>query len=166
MKKLIFISPENKKPNIKGFDVELIYIDWKYKTLPDLVDEVYNRIHSKEIVYLGGFSMGAMIALILSDRLNLKKIILYSPSPFLSKTKKISEALKEHISKKNKKIANSAKSYHLKDIIKNIQNTSVDIYVGSEEFELMIEHAKELHKKIKGSSLVIIKGRSHENIYK
>jgi len=30
----------------------------------------------------------------------------------------------------------------------------------------MIEYAKELHKKIKGSSLIIIKGRSHENIYK
>jgi len=175
VKKLFFVSPENQIPlnKISDFTIELVYIgDWRNKTLPDLVSKVYNKISSQKNIYLGGFSMGGLIALIVSEHINLKGLSLYSPSPHLSETDKIIKTVqKYYATKKDRKraidkIMKSAENYSIKDIIKNIniKNVPVDIYVGSKELKFMIDNAKELNTSIKKSSLIIAKEYSHTNI--
>ena len=160
MKKLLLISPDSAKPNIKGFDVKLIHIDWKYKTITDLVNEVLEKISDKNI-YLAGYSIGGAIALILAPKLKLKKLILYSPSPLFKE--KVSTLSKPALATLGKRRLSDAKAYSIKEIINNIK-IPVDIHIGSKEIKIMVSFAKYLNKRLKNSSLIVKKGYSHSDL--
>ena len=164
MKKLIFISPGKSKP-IKdlgdSFDnIELIYINWKYKTISDLVEKIRPKIDSD---FIGGYSIGGTIALILANELRLKKLILYSPTPlFKEEVKTLSKSGLRYIGKKR---LSDTGNYSVREIISNIK-IPIDIYIGSEEVKSMANFANYLHKNIKNSSLIVKKGRHHGNLIK
>jgi len=158
MKKLTLISPEKKKP-IKdignNFEVELIYIDWKYKTITDLVNEVRPKVKNK---VLAGYSIGGTVALILAQELKLDKLILYSPTPlFKEEVMKAPKYAKDELGKK--RLAD-AMNYSIKKLNNKVKTI---IYVGEEEGKVMVDFAKKLDKNL-NSSLVIKQGCNHGNI--
>jgi len=159
MKELIFISPGKDKPNIDGnFKTRLIYIDWKYKTITDLVDEVMPKIKGDIIA---GYSIGGTVALILTQRLKLKKLILYSPSPLFKE--KVNTLSNPALVVLGKRRLADAKTYSIKEIINDIK-FPVEIYIGSKETKVMTDFAKYLNKRLENSSLITKEGRSHNDL--
>lgn len=154
MNKITIISPIK----IKGYNT--IIVDWRYKTITDLVNEVIPKVKSNTI--LAGYSIGGTIALILAQRLNLKKLILYSPSPLFKE--KVNTLSKPALNVLGKKRLADAKTYSIKEIINNIK-IPVDIYIGSKEIKVMISFANYLHKRL-DSSLIIKEGYCHRDLLK
>jgi len=138
---------------IKG--QKTIIINWKHRTITDLVNEVRPKIKDIE---LGGYSIGGTIALILSQELKLKKLVLYSPSPlFKESVNKLSESALKVLGKKRLADANN---YSLKNL--NVK-VKTEIYIGDEEIKEMISFAKVLNKRL-NSSLFLVKDCNHYNL--
>jgi hypothetical protein len=68
----------------KNFDVVLVKIDWKYKTVSDWVEQFLTKYYKKENgkKYLFGFSYGAVISFVASTKVDVDTQILCSLSPY------------------------------------------------------------------------------------
>jgi len=133
-----------------------ILIDWKRKTLTDLVNEVRPQIKGKT---LGGYSIGGAVALILAQELNITKLVLYSPTPLFKET--LSTFSNNALKVIGKKRLADAKKYSIKKIADNIK-IPVKIYVGEKEKNIKLEQY--LQKRLVNSSLTVKKGLTHNNL--
>jgi len=149
MAKITIISPNR----IKGYNT--ILIDWKYKTLTDLVNEVRPQIKSK---ILGGYSIGGAVALILAQELNLTKLVLYSPTPLFRE--EIAKAPQSELKFLGKKRVADIQNYSLQSLNKKVKTI---IYIGEHEGKPMIDFAKKLNKRL-NSSLIIKRGCDHNAV--
>ena len=130
---------------------DTILVDWRYKTITDLVNEVRPQVKGKT---LGGYSIGGTIALILAQELNLTKLVLYSPSPlFKEKIKTLPMSELKYLGKK--RLAD-IQNYSTRKL--NIK-VKADIYVGEDETKDMIAFAKYLDRRLNSS--LIVKPRCH-----
>ena len=147
MAKITIISPIKLKNSI--------FIDWKYKTLTDLVNEVRPKVKGKT---LGGYSVGGAVALILAQELNLTKLVLYSPTPLFKE--EIAKAPQSELKFLGKKMVDDIQNYSLKDLNTKVKTT---IYVGEYEGRVMTDFAKKLNKKL-NSSLIVKRGCDHNTV--
>ena len=177
MKKIVYIIPgfedSGKKKiyqkiakifSFNEIEPVIVNIKWnskaEYKAMSSYVNQFLKKYKRKKNyeIYLFGFSFGAMIAFISSARIKAKTTVLCSLSPFfkedIEKFKRIYLKRIEKLTlKKNKDFSFNkiSKSYRCKTFI----------LVGSKEHKEVISRAKEAHKKIKNSKLIIIKGAKH-----
>jgi len=149
MEKITLISPIK----IKGYKV--IIVDFRHKTITDLLNEL-TEIKSK---ILAGYSISGTLALILAQRLDLDKLILYSPSPFFKE--RINTMPKYILNKLGKKRLNDIKNYSVKDF--NVE-VKTEIHIGGNEVKDMMLFAKYLNKKLKNSSLIVKEGCGHSDL--
>jgi len=168
---IIFISTGKKSyykkfirsMEILGFKVHYINLEWKHKTLSDWINQARIQIKRvKQPFHLVGFSVGAMVALILAKESHPRSLIICSLSPFFNDIKyKIPSHIKNTAGKKR---LNDFKKYNLKEITKNIKNNKIptSIFVGSKEIPIMIKTAKYLNRFITNSSFHMEKACKHD----
>lgn len=121
------------------------------KVLSELVNKAIKTIGNNKDVVLLGFSMGALISYCVSTKLNVKKAILCSISPYLHKDV-ITLGLKfeKHI---GKDLATDVKSMRYG----KIKADEIVILYGELEHPLLIKRSKYIYNKKSGKLKKIIK---------
>ncbi len=175
-KKIAFIIPgwsESKKNNFaynkiagcfktKGITPIIVDIEWKNKTMSEYVrqfETVYSKNRKDAEIYFLGFSFGAIIAFISSAKLKLKVQILCSLSPYFKEDfPRIREWWKRHIGKK--RLADLRK-ISFSELAKHVSAKTI-ILAGGKEGKEVNYRAKDAHKRIKNSKLIIIPEVKHE----
>ncbi len=173
--KTAFIIPgfsESEKNNpayrkIAGFfkkkDIRPVIVDieWKRKTMSEYVrqfQKIYLEKNQGAEIYFFGFSYGAMIAFISSVEVKPKMQVLCSLSPFFREDfPRIREWWKKYIGKKRLKDFRHISFDALADKI--VSDTI--ILAGNKEGSEVDCRAKDAHKKIKNSRLIIIQNAKH-----
>ncbi len=147
----------------KNFQTVMVDIDWKYKTLSDYVaqfEKIYleNVKKDDQICFLG-FSLGAMIALISSEKLKPKFQILCSLSPYFKEDlPRIKNWWKVFWGKR--RMEDFAK-FSLNKLAKNIPTKTIILAGDKEDWEVEIR-AKEARQKIRNSQLIFIPNAKHD----
>ena len=174
MKKVVYIIPgykhHNKQPayrkiasffRLRGIKPISIDIKWKYRTMIDYVGEFmgkYKEFDDNNEIYFLGFSLGAMISFISAVELKPNKIILCSLSPwFKENLPDIPKKWKRNF----KRRVDVFKELSFNEISNKI-NSKVILLVGDKERPLAIKRAKDAHRRLRGSKLIMIKGAEHD----
>lgn len=182
MKKVVYIIPGYEESYLskrsykkvagifgaRGIEPVQVEIDWFYKKPMRFKDhseqflKQFKESKSKgEEVYLFGFSFGAIIALLNQNKVKPKAVILCSLSPYFKEDQKDFKPSWLKWWRKNY----TESDYSFDKLAKNVK-TKVYLLVGDCEDKegFCLKRAKDAKKKIKNSSLTIIKNTKH-NIY-
>lgn len=138
----------------------LVDIDWNHKTMTDYVNQftkIYEKNKAKE-VYVIGFSWGAIIGLLASQKINPKVLILCSLSPFFNED--LEYLRKRWKNKLGKRRLEDFRTYSFKKIAKNVRCRTI-LLAGTEEHKLLLRRVNDANNKLKNSELVIIRGAKH-----
>ena len=161
MSKVAYIIPgalesNKKKPykEIAGFfkskKIKPVPVDikWKYTTLSDNLSQFirkYRKFDGDEI-YILGFSIGAVIALIASTKIKTKTTILCSLSPvFKEDLPYLKHRWKKLIGKRR---LNDMKKYSFDKIVKDIRCRTI-LVAGNKEYTELLSRVKIAKRKIK-----------------
>lgn len=143
----------------KGIKPIPIKINWKYKLMPDYIEQFRQQAKIKNPDYILGFSFGAMIALISSDEIKPKKLILCSLSPWFKED--LPRLKKTWLKITGKRQTKILKEYSFKKISKRVNSKTILIY-GSKEAKELERRVKDAHRKIKNSELIKIQNVKHK----
>lgn len=150
--------------NGKGFDVVMVPITWDYRTITDNVTEfekLYLKYKSEEN-YILGFSYGAVIAFVSSEKLQPKKLLLCSlSSDFKEDVASMSDTIKDYIGKK--RVADCL-TRSGRDIAKKL-TVPTTIFYGEKEGTLypqLKKRCEETTHLAKNIKLVIVKDSPHD----
>lgn len=182
MKKTVYVIPgsteSTKKKRYKkaldlfrkkGFRIIEVRIIWKNKTMTDCMNQ-FLKTKPKKGSYVFGFSYGAMIALISASSVKPKTLILCSLSPYFKEDltatrhvygKKFDKYCKKHDFEDLKK-------YSFNKIAKHVKCRTIliagdkETVVSGKNYPLVLNRALDAKKRIKNSSLVIIKNGKHD----
>lgn len=143
----------------KGFITKPIRISWKNKTMGDYVNDFLSQVRDKEEeIYVFGFSFGAMIALLSASRINPKKLMLCSLSPYFKEDiKRLKKSWKKIIGKKRMKFF---QSLSFDKVAKSIKCPTI-LLVGEKESKIVQNRVQEAHKLIADSTVFVAKGAKH-----
>jgi len=145
----------------QGFRTVPIKISWKCRVMSDYVEEFLSQlIHTKkDKVYLFGFSLGAMIALISSVKIKPNGLILCSLSPYFREDlNKIRESWKNFMGKRR---ISDYKKFSFNKISKTCKSKVYLIY-GTEESKELRLRVVDANKRVKNSQLVVVEGCKHD----
>ena len=165
MKQLIFIAldAEEYKKDIQkkypGFLVKTVSLKWNNNSLHQWLEDTRKSTSGLDVSIMIGFSVGAIIALILVNEIKPKKLVLYSPSPILKEFLPLYS--KTLINIMGKKRLNDFNNVSLANLSKPTVSTT--IYVGSNELPIMLKTAQVISQKLKIES-VVLHNKSHNNI--
>ncbi len=143
----------------KGIKPIPIKINWKYKLMPDYIEQFRQQAKVKNPDYVLGFSFGAMIALISANEIKPKKLILCSLAPWFKED--LPKLKKSWLKLAGKRQVKNLKKYSFKKISRKIISKTILIY-GSKEAKELENKVKETHKKIKNSELIAIPKVKHK----
>lgn len=163
-KNLVFIALDgNEYKDILSikypdFAITIVSLDWNRKSIFDWNDTARKQIRDMKVDLLIGFSIGAIVAVILESELMVKKLELVSPSPFF----------REYIPKFSKTMLKVLGKKRINDIekisLKKIKTQSkTDVFVGSKELPIMIDIATFVSKQL-NCKLNIVTEKDHRNI--
>lgn len=145
-----------------GFSVIHIKISWHAKQPRQFKDYVreflkqYKKPRNTEC-YILGFSFGAMIGFLSAERTKPKALIICSLSPyFIEDQKKVPAAWIEFW---KKDFVNS--DYSFTELASAV-TPKTHLLVGSEEDPACLRRARDARRKIKNSTLSVIKGAKHD----
>jgi len=138
----------------------LVQITWKRRIMTDYVRE-FMDIYEKEKdrfdeVYLFGFSFGAMISFICCDKIQPKKLILCSLSPWFKED--IPFIPKSYLKMSGTKMIEDLKNYRFKDIVSRIK-TDTTLVIGNRENDLIKRRSIQANNNIKDSKLIRTQAR-------
>lgn len=144
----------------KGYKVVFVPINWRRSVLSRQVEQlnkVYEKYDPKNTI-LAGFSWGAMTALVAASERMSKELWLFS----------LSDHFREWVDKTpdriNKTRVNEFRKTSLASVAKKISCKTL-IWLGeaeAKEFPTMVGTAKQAHRQIKGSKLIIIPKAPHD----
>jgi len=154
----------------RGFEIIRINIKWKNRTMTDYVNQFLEKYKNNKNSYIFGFSFGAMIAFIASQKIMPKLQILCSLSPYfkedLKETRKIfGKDLKRYFTEKQFEDLNK---YAFNKIVKNVKCRTIliaggrEMIVHSKKYDHLIKRTKEAANKIKDSKLIIVENGGHD----
>jgi len=144
-----------------GFRVVPIKITWNYKVMSDYVAEFLGQLvhNDDDEVYVFGFSLGAMIAFITSDKIKPTKLILGSLSPYFKEDLPyLKKSWKRYIGKRRME---DLKNFAFNNLIGKSYQYKTSFLVGEAEDKTVIKRVTQAHKKFKKSELIIVKGAKH-----
>jgi len=145
-----------------GYEPEFVKIDWKYKTIEDWVEQVKSKISKQDLQssLLSGFSFGAVTALSLAGYYQQPaKLLLFSLSCFYAEDQKtVPNSWLRAIGKHRAETFNQISF----DDLANRINCPTMLFLGSKEDSEMKIRARDAHKKIKKSKLIMVEGAKHD----
>lgn len=147
----------------KGYDVTVVNITWKRRTMKDYVDQ-FVKIAEKEKGEFSvlGFSFGAMVAAISAPELKPKKLFLCSLSPYFKEDMKyVLDAWEKSLGKKRFDVF---RTLSFSEIAKGIHCPTY-IFVGEAEvkkYKSLGVRAKDAAKKIRGATLTYVPNGKHD----
>jgi len=155
-----------------GFKPKVIKINWYRRTMEDYLVQFMEQYKNspKEEVTLLGFSLGANITLLANEKAKPKNIIFCSLSPYFKEDKaKIKDTkyawyLKPYIILLEFLVSpaiRTMKHYSFKELSSKI-NCRVFIFAGKNEMLNLLNRAKEAHKKVPNSKLVLVENTGHD----
>ena len=152
------IIPELKQ---KGYRVEEVNIDWKYKVMSDYVEQFKSRINHKpedEVLVLG-YSFGAMIAFLSAEFTKPNLLFLCSLSPFFSED--LDMLFPSWVRDIGKNRIKNLKALSFNNGIKNVKCKTI-LVAGEKEVKQIFDRANDALKKISNSELIIAPDIGHE----
>lgn len=148
----------------KGFRVQLITIDWKYRVMSDYVAQFkaqYAQNPGRENCVLG-FSFGAMVAMIAAGSVQVDKLILCSLSPYFKEdVASVPKSWLRYIG--TKRVADFTQ-YSAKRVAKRVTAPTI-IFCGgreAERFPNLLQRCTQAARDIPGAELVIADNAPHE----
>ena len=148
-----------------NFEVKIVNIKWNNYSLNDYINDFESQfIHSeKDLIYILGFSIGAIILILskITMHQNLKKIYLCSPSPIFKEDSKHYSIIMKlllffYIPKKMKR---ELKSLSFKNVNLSCETT---IFYGSKERKELIKGIDKFKDKFKLLKIIYIEEIGHE----
>ena len=185
MKKVVYIIPgfgysPHHKEYVKlaevfrknGFKPKVVRINWYRRKMEDYVEQFMNQYQSspEEEVTILGFSLGANVALLVSPMVKPKNIVFCSLSPYFKEDQTDMKDIKYKWHEKPLMLLTevlvspalkSMKKYSFNDLSVKI-NSQVFILAGKKEIPGLIERAKDAHKRIPKSKLLLIENTGHD----
>lgn len=144
-----------------GITPILVSINWNL-SMKDYISQFikkYNAVNkSGDKVYLFGFSAGAWIALMASIKLKPYMTVLCSPSPYFKED--VPYWRKKWIKEIGEDKFRSFSHYKFKTVIKKFKSNAI-VFVGKNEYEVVLRRARAIHKSVKNSRLIVIKSGEH-----
>ncbi|HLG90967.1 MAG TPA: hypothetical protein VI336_02285 [Candidatus Saccharimonadales bacterium] len=146
-----------------GYEPHFVSIKWKYRTIDDWVEQISSKISGQELQdsLLSGFSFGSMIALSLAAKVNPKKLLLFSLSPYFKEDFPLPEKYKQWAGKRR---VENFKRLSMDEMAAKI-NCPTTIFIGKKEIDKhkdMELRSSRAHEKIKHSRLIVVKDVSHD----
>lgn len=144
----------------KGIKSIIVDISWQRKTVSEYANDFLSKYYDNKYkeVYLLGFSFGAMAALIVASKINAKKLILCSTSPYFKEHyETIDNDEKRYFGKK--RMADFLK-ISLKELLKKIKCKTFVLY-GEKEHECIIKNSEYIAKRL-NCSIKAAKDTKHE----
>ena len=139
----------------KGFDVELVKIDWKHKTVSDWVKQFLTKYYKNENrkKYFFGFSYGAVISLIASTKVDVEGQILCSLSPYFQEDLLgLFKSWKKMIGKRRVEVFNKLKIADLAPLVK----AETFLLYGTHEGKFIELRAKDTYEKLNCKKSLIL----------
>ncbi len=127
--------------------------------MSDYLEEFNHKYKGGKEVYLLGFSLGSMIAMISSAKINPKMQILCSLSPYFKEDLPYLREWWKQL--EGKRRMDDFKNYSFKEISSKT-NCKTILLVGSREPRDVIRRVNDAHKRLKGSRLVTIENIGHD----
>lgn len=166
MKVLLILSNESEKkyyrPILALFKEKNIRVDfaiftWKYQTQLGCAQEIITKFKNKELenYYIFGFSISALVAILIASESKVKGLILISPTPLFSDTI-YPKWVKKLLGKKRLTIAKSTK---IKDLQINSKKTF--LLVGEQEDNEVLRQSTAFAKVHKRVNLKNINNTGH-----
>lgn len=146
-----------------GYEPKFVFINWKYKTIDDWVEQVRQQISVNDIKnsLLSGFSFGSMIALAVAAEVNPKKLLLFSLSPYFTEDFPLP---KKYEAWTGKRRTANFKNFSFDQKAKRI-NCPTTLFLGSLEkgkYKDMQQRSSEAKFKIRNSKLVVVDEVGHD----
>lgn len=127
----------------KGYKVKFWEPNWRYSTISKLVSEFSSTKKDTEEINILGFSLGAMIGILSSEKLTVRRLFCCSLSPyFKDDLKKIPNIAHKILGKRR------IKDFSTIQLPKKI-NSNIYILVGEKEWPLTIARSKTTFSCIK-----------------
>ena len=145
----------------KGFIPINVKIKWKYKTMSNYVNQFLKKYqhHDNQSCIIIGFSFGAMIAFIVSSKINVKEIFLCSLSPYFKEDlPRLKKTWKRDVGKKRIK---ALENYSFGTIGKKIK-CKITFLAGAKEGNIILKRINEAGKKLSNGKVYIIKDVGHD----
>lgn len=145
-----------------GIEPKIVDIKWHRRTMEDYVLQFMSQYDgsSKNHAILFGFSLGANIAILSSQKIKTKNLVLCSISPYFKEDKKVNNNVIWYL-KPYQMILEFLVSPAIKSMKKyssnllNKINYRTYIIVGKQELAISVNKAKDTHKRIKNSKLIL-----------
>ena len=142
----------------KNIHTKIVTFSWKYRTQKDWIEEVYRQNGPLDDYFLFGFSLSALVALLVSSQYKVKGLVLISVTPLFFETTFPQKVIK-YLGKRRLMEAKRIKISRLK-----ILSNEVYLLVGkNEDSELQKQNAL-LSKTDKKINFQLIKNTSHSAI--
>jgi hypothetical protein len=162
-------SPQKKEYQViadlfkaKNFDVVLVAIDWKYKTVSQWVEQFLTKYYKNENrkKYFFGFSYGAVISFVASTKVDVEGQILCSLSPYFNEDLAgLFKSWKRMIGKRRIEHFKELKMADLAPLVK----AETFLLYGTHEGKFIELRAKDTYEKLKcKKSLIAVLGSKHD----
>ena len=166
MKVLFLIGSESEKKylkpiitlfNEKKVIVEFVVFKWKNKTQSDCAQEIITKCRGKDLdsFYIFGFSISALIAILVASKTKVKGLILTSPTPLFSDTI-FPKRITKYLGKKRIAVAKSTKIIDLK-----LNTNKIFLFIGEHEDNEILKQSKALAITENKINLKIVKNTGH-----
>lgn len=148
----------------KGIMPRYIDIDWSTDDISNYIEQAKEAVskNSSRVRYFYGFSLGGLIALSLSVEDKTESVMVSSISPFF---KEDIDALSWYSPHKfyNWWLFGNSNSVSANEIISELNKTGTQatLFVGSEEFDVVINRSKILANSLESGDLVFMNGVAH-----
>ena len=146
----------------KNFDVILVKIDWKYKTVLQWVEQFLTKYYKNENKkkYFFGFSYGAVISFVASTKVDVDTQILCSLSPYFNED--LSGLFKSWRRMIGKRRIEHFKELRMADLAPLVKTETFLLY-GTHEGKFIETRAKDTYEKLKcKKSLISVDGSKHD----
>jgi hypothetical protein len=145
-----------------GYEPHFVPIEWRYKTIDSWVAQVQAHIPQKDLEnsILSGFSFGSMIAFCVAARVNPKKLLLFSLSPYFKEDMPLPLKWENW---QGKRRMERFRQLSFNDLAPNIKCPTI-LFLGSvekEKYQKSWERTQVAHRRIKGSRVVLSKDVAH-----
>jgi hypothetical protein len=145
----------------KGYRAVVVRIHWRYKTFSSYLHEFFAQYENpdEEPVVLFGFSLGAVLALLLATVLKPEHLYLCSLSPFFRENLRAQKRSTQR--SLGEKKWEELQSLSLSELARCV-TCPVDLCVGALEIGAMKRQAGAAHRQMNRSTLHIIPGAMHD----
>ncbi len=144
-----------------GARVTIINISWKYQTVTSYTRKVLEHIvknSTTNSICLFGFSMGAVVALLIAPRLNVNCLVLCSMSPYFKEN--LSRISADDQASLGLRRIRDFRQYRFKTIASQISCRAL-IVTGDQESKSVIKMSTKASREIKKAELIPIPNGIH-----